>query len=163
MKRVLTYILGAALLVAGLCGCEKLKDQMPEVNLDNLSGTWVKEWPKGVQDAGDVVWTFSFGENGNYKEDMLSIHVYDVFSGNQDAEYVFQTQVDKAMLGIGADATRLMVFRSDRYTGDPEMYYKSLAEYDVEECSSKKLVLRRTSVDVSEWNPFEEKITMKRK
>ena len=46
----------AVLLVAGLCGCEKL---VQEINLDNLEGSWQKEYEKGVQDAGLVIWDFS--------------------------------------------------------------------------------------------------------
>ena len=162
MKKLLNIIC-AALLVAGLCGCEKLKDQIPEVDFENLPGTWVKEWPEGVQDAGEVTWTFSFGENGNFQDDVLSIHVYDVFTGNNDAEYVFQTQHVNQPLGIGTPITTLEVFRRDRYTGDEELYFKPLAEYDVTECSSNKLVLKRTSVDVDGWNPFEEEIMLRKR
>ena len=165
MKRILTFVVGAALLVAGLCGCEKMKDQIPEVDFEKLPGTWVKEWPEGVQDAGEITWTFSFGENGNFQDDVLSIHVYDVFTGNNDGEYVFQTQHVNQPLGIGTPITTLEVFRRDRYTLDltPEDYFTPLAEYDVTECSTNKLVLKRTSVDVDGWNPFDEEINLRRK
>jgi len=163
--KILKTVICAALLVTGLCGCEKLKDQIPEVDFENLPGTWVKVWTEGVQDAGEVTWTFSFGENGNFQDDVLSIHVYDVFTGNNDVEYVFSTQHVNQPLGIGTPITTLEVFRRDRYTADLsiEAYFTPLAEYDVTECSSNKLVLKRTSVDVDGWNPFDEEITLRKR
>ena len=46
--KILKTMICAVLLVAGLCGCEKL---VQEINLDNLEGSWQKEYEKGVQDA----------------------------------------------------------------------------------------------------------------
>ena len=41
------------MLVAGLCGCEKM---IPEIDLSaNLEGSWEKVYPEGVQDAGLVI------------------------------------------------------------------------------------------------------------
>ena len=63
----------AALLVAGLCGCEK--NLIPEIDLaNNLEGSWEKVYPEGVQDAGLVIWTFSAG-NGDPHSWVLSIYL----------------------------------------------------------------------------------------
>ena len=46
--KILRTMICAALLVAGLCGCEK--QLIPEINLaDNLEGSWEKVYPEGVQ------------------------------------------------------------------------------------------------------------------
>ncbi len=47
MMRKILYFVCSALLVAGLCGCEKM---IPEVNLtDNLEGSWEKVYPEGAR------------------------------------------------------------------------------------------------------------------
>ena len=44
--KILKTMICAALLVAGLCGCEKM---ISEINLaDNLEGSWEKMYPEGV-------------------------------------------------------------------------------------------------------------------
>ena len=66
----------AALLVAGLCGCEK--QLIPEINLaDNLEGSWEKVYPEGVQDAGLVIWDFKAGD-ADPQTWILSIYVSDL-------------------------------------------------------------------------------------
>ena len=58
VMKILRTMICAALLVAGLCGCEK--NLVPEIDLaDNLEGSWEKVYLEGVQDAGLVIWTFS--------------------------------------------------------------------------------------------------------
>lgn len=45
--KILKTVICAALLVAGLSGCEKL---IPEIDLaNNLEGSWEKVYPEGVQ------------------------------------------------------------------------------------------------------------------
>ena len=59
--KILKTVICAALLVAGLCGCEK--NLIPEIDLaDNLEGSWEKVYPEGVQDAGLVIWDFKAGD-----------------------------------------------------------------------------------------------------
>ena len=48
VMKILRTMIRAALLVAGLCGCEK--KLVPEIDLaDNLEGSWEKVYPEGVQ------------------------------------------------------------------------------------------------------------------
>lgn len=48
MKRILNFAFCAALLVAGLCGCEK--NLVPEIDLaNNLEGSWEKVHPEGCR------------------------------------------------------------------------------------------------------------------
>ena len=74
--KILRTLICAALLVAGLSGCEKL---IPEIDLaNNLEGSWEKVYPEGVQDAGLVIWTFSSINKESQDPFILTIYVSDV-------------------------------------------------------------------------------------
>ena len=78
--KILKTVICAALLVAGLSGCEK--QLIPEINLtDNLEGSWEKVYPEGVQDAALVIWTFSSINKESQSPFILTIYVSDVFPG----------------------------------------------------------------------------------
>ena len=84
--KILRTMICAALLVAGLCGCEK--NLVPEIDLaDNLEGSWEKVYPEGVQDAALVIWTFSSINNESQDPFILTIYVSDVFSGDSEEKY----------------------------------------------------------------------------
>ena len=66
--KILKTILCAALLVAGLCGCEK-------IDVNKLEGTWTEQYdPTVFAMDGSVEYTFD-GNNG------YQLHVYDALSG----------------------------------------------------------------------------------
>ena len=68
MKSILRLSTFAVLLVAGLCGCEKL-------DMSKLDGTWSEEYdPAVLAMDGSVEYTFD-GNNG------YQLHTYDVLSG----------------------------------------------------------------------------------
>ena len=68
MKRILNFAFCAALLVAGLSGCEK-------IDVNKLEGTWTEQYdPTVFAMDGSVEYTFD-GNNG------YQLHVYDVLSG----------------------------------------------------------------------------------
>ena len=65
--KILRTMICSALLVAGLCGCEK--NLVPEIDLaDNLEGSWEKVYPEGVQDA-----EHQQGESGPVYSDHLCV------------------------------------------------------------------------------------------
>lgn len=75
MRKILSFVC-AALLVAGLCGCEK--NLFPKIDLANdLEGSWEKVYQEGVQDAGLVIWTFSSINKESQDPFILTIYVSD--------------------------------------------------------------------------------------
>ena len=111
MKKIIRTVLCAALLVAGLCGCEK--QLIPDINLaDNLEGSWEKVYPEGVQDAGLVIWTFSTINKENQDPFILTIYVSDVFSGDSEAKYIYQ-QHQNGYPGVGSSTPEIYLFEID--------------------------------------------------
>ena len=68
MKGILRITICAALLMTGLCGCEK-------ININRLEGTWAEQYDPAVF-AMDGSLKISFDGNGRYQ-----IHTYDALSG----------------------------------------------------------------------------------
>ena len=67
MRKILSYVC-AALLVAGLCGCEK-------IDVNKLEGTWSEQYdPTVLAMDGSVEYTF---DGSNHYQ----MHVYDALSG----------------------------------------------------------------------------------
>ena len=67
MRNILSFVC-AALLVAGLCGCEK-------IDVNKLEGTWSEQYDPNVF-AMDGSVEYTFDGNGHYQ-----MHVYDALSG----------------------------------------------------------------------------------
>ena len=160
MMRKILYFVCAALLVAGLGGCEKM---VTEINLaDNLEGSWEKVNPEGVQDAGRVIWRFSAG-NENPQTWTLSIYVSDVFSGDSEAKYIYQ-QHQNGYPGVGSSTPEIYLFELDHdfMQEDRKAAYTPAARYYVKECSKDKLVLTREEVNVDGPNLLEGDVTFRR-
>ena len=105
--KTLKTILCAALLVTGLCGCEK--QLIPEINLaDNLEGSWEKVYPEGVQDAGLVIWDFKAGD-ADPQTWILSIYVSDVFTGDSESKYIY-AQHQNGYPGVGSSTPEIYLF-----------------------------------------------------
>ena len=150
----------AALLVAGLCGCEKM---FPEIDLaGNLEGDWQKEYPEGVQDAGLVIWSFTPGDSDPHSW-VLSIYVSDVFSGDSEAKYIYQ-QHQNGYPGVGSSTPELYLYEIDHdfKAEDGETAFTPTAHYWVKECSKDKLVLQREDVNVDGPNLIEGDVTFRR-
>lgn len=158
--KILKTAICVALLVAGLCGCEKM---IPEINLaDNLEGSWQKVYPEGVQDAGLVIWRFTAGNEDPHSW-VLSIYVSDVFAGDSEAKYIY-TQHQNGYPGVGSSTPELYLYESDHdfMQEDPEAAYTPAARYYVKECSKDKLVLQREEVNVDGPNLIEGDVTFRR-
>ena len=67
MRKILSFVC-ASLLVAGLCGCEK-------IDVNKLEGTWSEQYDPNVF-AMDGSVEYTFDGNGHYQ-----MHVYDALSG----------------------------------------------------------------------------------
>ena len=160
MRKILSFVC-AALLVAGLSGCEKM---IPEVNLtDNLEGNWEKVYPEGVQDAGLVIWSFKAG-NADPQTWILSIYVSDVFTGDSEAKYIY-AQHQNGYPGVGSSTPEIYLFEIDHdfMQEDRKAAYTPAARYYVKECSKDKLVLSREEVNVDGPNLLEGDVTFRRK
>ena len=72
MKSILRLSICAVLLMAGLCGCEK-------INLDRLEGTWSEQYDPTVF-AMDGSLNITLDGNGKYQ-----VQTYDAQSGKSDA------------------------------------------------------------------------------
>ena len=159
--KILKIVICAALLVAGLCGCEK--NLIPEINLaDNLEGSWEKVYPEGVQDAGLVIWDFKAGD-ADPQTWILSIYVSDVFTGDSESKYIYQ-QHQNGYPGVGGSTPALYLFELDHdfKQEDRKAAYTPTVGYWVKECSKDKLVLERFEVNTDGPNLLEGDVTFKR-
>ena len=161
MKSILKTMICAALLVAGLCSCEKL---VQEINLDNLEGSWQKEYAKDVQDAGLVIWDFSEESVPKYEVGkVLTIYVSDVFAGDSEAKYIYE-QHQNGYPGVGGSTPALYLFELDHdfKQEDRKAAYTPTVGYWVKECSKDKLVLERFEVNTDGPNLLEGDVTFRR-
>ena len=162
MKRILNFAFCAALLMAGLCGCEK--NLVPEIDLaDNLEGSWEKVYPEGVQDAALVIWTFSSINKESQDPFILTIYVSDVFSGDSEEKYIYQEH-QNGYPGVGSSTPEIYLFELDHdfMQEDRKAAYTPAARYYVKECSKDKLVLSREEVNVDGPNLLEGDVTFRR-
>ena len=72
MRKILSFVC-AALLVAGLCGCEKI--DVNKIDVNKLEGTWSEQYDPNVF-AMDGSVEYTFDGNGHYQ-----MHFYDALSG----------------------------------------------------------------------------------
>jgi hypothetical protein len=159
--KILKTVICAALLVAGLCGCEK--NLIPEINLaDNLEGSWEKVYPEGVQDAGLVIWDFKAGD-ADPQTWILSIYVSDVFTGDSEEKYIYQ-QHQNGYPGVGGSTPALYLFELDHdfKQEDRKAAYTPTVGYWVKECSKDKLVLERFEINTDGPNLLEGDVTFRR-
>ena len=159
--KILKTVICAALLVAGLSGCEKL---VPEIDLaNNLEGSWEKVYPEGVQDAGLVIWTFSSINKESQSPFILTIYASDVFSGDSEAKYIYE-QHQNGYPGVGGSTPALYLFELDHdfKQEDRKAAYTPTVGYWVKECSKDKLVLERFEVNTDGPNLLEGDVTFRR-
>ena len=159
--KILKIVICAALLVAGLSGCEKL---VPEIDLaNNLEGSWEKVYPEGVQDAGLVIWTFSSINKESQSPFILTIYASDVFSGDSEAKYIYVWH-QNGYGGVGGSTPELYLYELDHdfMAEDGKTAFTPAARYYVDECTKDKLVLRRIEVNVEGPNLLENEVTFKK-
>lgn len=162
MKQLFKMVICSVLLMAGLSSCE---DLVTEINLaDNLEGSWQKEYPKGVQDAGQVIWTFSVpGDISDIYGFTLDIYVSDVQSGDSEAKYIY-VQHQNGYPGVGSSTPEIYLFDLDHdfMAEDGKVAYTPTAIYFVKECSKDKLILQLYEINSDGPNLLEKEMTFKR-
>ena len=91
MKRILNFAFCAALLVAGLCGCEK-------IDVNKLEGTWTEQYDPMVF-AMDGSVTYTFDGNGNYQK---QVYVLGCESQHYNGTYAIDL-IDKGTITINPE------------------------------------------------------------
>ena len=120
MRRIFKYA-AAALLVAGLCGCEK-------IDVNKLEGTWSEEYDPSVF-AMDGSVTYTFQGNNHYQ-----LNVYDVLSGESHDS-------------SGSYAVDL--FDKNTITINPQMSDFSNVTYKIVKLSSKEMAWQKEGTTYS--------------
>ena len=125
MKSILRISICAALLVAGLCGCEKL-------DMSKLEGTWSEQYDPTVF-AMDGSVEYTFDENNHYL-----LHTYDALGG-ESHDYSGSYAVDLINKGT--------------ITINPQMSDFSNVTYTLVKLTSKEMVWQKegTTYSVGTW------------
>ena len=124
MRKIFSFVC-AALLVAGLCGCEK-------IDVNKLEGTWSEQYdPTVFAMDGSVTYTFD-GNNG------YQLHVYDALSG-ESHDYSGHYAIDLINKGT--------------ITINPEMSDFSNVTYKLVKLTSKEMEWQKegTTYSVGTW------------
>ena len=124
MRKILAFVC-AALLVAGLCGCEK-------IDVNKLEGTWSEQYDPSVY-AMDGYVEYTFDGNGHYQ-----LHVYDALSG-ESHDYSGHYVIDLINKGT--------------ITINPEMSDFSNVTYKLVKLTSKEMEWQKesTTYSVGTW------------
>ena len=124
MKRILNFVFCAALLAAGLSGCEK-------IDVNKLEGTWSEQYDPTVF-AMDGSVEFTFDGNGKYQK-----HVY--ILGCESQHYTGTYAIDLINKGT--------------ITINPQMSDYSNVTYTLVKLTSKEMVWQKegTTYSVGTW------------
>ena len=124
MRKVLSFVC-AALLVAGLCGCNK-------IDVNKLEGTWSEQYDSAVF-AMDGSVEYTFDGNGHYQ-----MHVYDALSG-ESHDYNGSYAIDLINKGT--------------ITINPQMSDFSIVTYKLVKLTSKEMEWQKegTTYSVGTW------------
>ena len=124
MRKILSFVC-AALLVAGLCGCEK-------IDVNKLEGTWSEQYDPNVFAMDDSV-EYTFDGNGHYQ-----MHVYDALSG-ESHDYNGSYAIDLINKGT--------------ITINPQMSDFSIVTYKLVKLTSKEMEWQKegTTYSVGTW------------
>ena len=123
--KILKSLFCAALLLAGLCACEK-------VNVNKLKGTWSERYdPSVFAMDGSVMYTFD-GNNG------YQLYAYDILS-NEPREYSGHYAID--------------LFNKGTITINPEMSDYSNVTYKIVKLTSTEMEWQKegTTYSVGTW------------
>ena len=129
MRKILSFVC-AALLVAGLCGCEKI--DVNKIDVNKLEGTWSEQYDPNVF-AMDGSVEYTFDGNGHYQ-----MHVYDALSG-ESHDYNGSYAIDLINKGT--------------ITINPQMSDFSIVTYKLVKLTSKEMEWQKegTTYSVGTW------------
>ena len=125
MKTTLRFILGVALLVAGLSGCEK------QVDMSKLEGCWSEQYDPAIF-ASDSYAEYTFDSNNHYH-----LHVYDILMGDSQ-DY---------------NGTYILNLEEGTITLDPIMSDFSSVTYTIVKLNSKEMEWQKvgTTYSQNQW------------
>lgn len=125
MNKLLITLLFFASLFMSACG----NDNEPVV-LDNIVGTWTKQYPEGLQTEGFIEW--SFNTSGE-----LDIRVYDVMAGDSSTQYDYVLSEENKSMTISGYITN----------SEDELVHDKFAVYDVVKLTKKELRIKQSWVN----------------
>lgn len=103
------------------------------VVLDNVEGTWTKQYPEGLQTDGFIEWVFkTTGE--------LEIRVYDVFAGDYSS-----TKFDYVL----SDENNSITISGNITNSEGRMVNDKFAVYDVIKLAKKELRIKQSWVNTN--------------
>lgn len=125
MNKLLISFLFISCLFMAACG----EDNEPVV-LDNIVGTWTKQYPEGLQTEGFIEW--SFNTTGE-----LDIRVYDVMAGDSSTKYDY----------ILSEGNNSITISGNIKNSDGEIVHDKFAVYDVVKLTKKELRIKQSWVN----------------
>ena len=134
---ILKTVICAALLVAGLSGCEK-------IDVNKLEGTWTEQYDPTVF-AMDGSVTFTFDGNNGYQ-----LHVYDALSG-ESHDYSGHYAID--LINKGTITINPSMSNKGTITINPSMSDFSNVTYKLVKLTSKEMEWQKegTTYSVGTW------------
>lgn len=105
-------------------------DEDEPVVLDNIVGTWTKQYPEGLQTEGFIEW--SFNTSGE-----LAIRVYDVMAGDSSTKYDYVLSEENKSMTISGYITN----------SEDELVHDKFAVYDVVKLTKKELRIKQSWVN----------------
>ena len=100
--------------------------------LNNIEGTWIKQYPEGLQTEGFVEWTFkTTGE--------LDVRVYDAFAGDSSTKYDYVLTAENKSITISGNITN----------SEGEVVRDKFSVYDVIKLTKKELRIKQSWVNTT--------------
>ena len=125
MNRLLMIISITACFFMAACS-----DDNEPVVLDNIVGTWTKQYPEGLQTEGFIEWSFkTSGE--------LDIRVYDVMAGDSSTKYDYVLSEENKSMTISGYITN----------SKGEIVHDKFVVYDVVKLTQKELRIKQSWVN----------------
>ena len=107
-------------------------DDNEPVVLDNIEGTWTKQYPEGLQTEGFIDWSFSTrGE--------LVIRVYDVFAGDSSTKFDY----------VLSNENKSVTISGYIINSKGELVHDKFAIYDVTKLTNKELRIKQSWVNTN--------------
>lgn len=98
-----------------------------EIYGEKLVGTWLKQYPAGLQTEGFVDWNFSSGG-------VLTVEVYDVFAGDDTSTYMYAY----------SDENKTFTVSGDLILSDGSKIHDDFAIYSIQKLTDKDLQIKQT-------------------
>lgn len=127
MNKLIIPLLFIASMLLTACS-----DDDEPVVVDNIVGTWVKQYPEGLQTEGFIDWVFN--TNGE-----LNVKVSDVFAGDSSIKYDYALSDKDKSLTISGYIKNV----------EGETIHDKFAIYDVVKLTKKELRIKQSWVNTN--------------